>query len=71
MATVKDFFLKSSTSSSSSTWQGSFFTLWLFLHMWPHTPQAFLETSRQATFFQREGQPPHRKLRALLFSNSV
>ena len=22
--------------------------MWLFLRMWPHTPQAFLETSRQA-----------------------
>ena len=22
--------------------------MWLFLRMWPHAPQAFLETSRQA-----------------------
>ena len=37
-----------------STRHSSFFDLWLFLRTWPHTPQAFLETSRQASHILRE-----------------
>ena len=43
--------------------------MWLFLRTWPHTPQVFLETSRQAghILLEREGQPQHQELHALFF----
>ena len=50
----------------------SLFDLWLFLLRWPHTPQAFLETSppSRPLLLDRTGQPQHRGLYPLLFSNS-
>ena len=43
------------TSTSPRTRQGSFFDWWLFFRTWAHTPQAFLETWRQAGhIFARE-----------------
>ena len=33
------------------------FDLWLFLRTCPHTPQAFLETPREAGHILLEGQP--------------
>ena len=49
------------------------FALWLFLHTWPHTPQAFLETSYQAghLLLERKTRPQHRELHALLYRNNV
>ena len=47
-----------------------------FFLRWPHTPETFLETLRQAGHFcwkehTHRGQPQHRELHPLLFSNSV
>ena len=54
----------------SSTRQSSF--LWRFLRTWRHTPQAFLEHhGRTGHIYLREGQPQHRELHAVLFSNCV
>ena len=50
----------------------SLFDLWLFLLRWPHTPQAFLETSppSRPLMLERTGQPQHRGFYPVLFSNS-
>ena len=51
----------------------SLFDLWLFVLRWPHTPQAFLETSppSRPLLLERTGQPQHRGLYPLLSSNSA
>ena len=46
----------------------SLFGLWLFLLRWPHTPQAFLETSSPSRplLLERTGQPQHQGLHRIV-----